>query len=582
MIRRASRSFGAAALAAALALPALAHAQPVSIERGVRAGKLWCFPLSTDSSTFVYVPGGARLANDERGRAQFSFVRYVVNTVGDSAGASSVTEARGGGVLHFLVELDTPAADVKDAEAALRESTGNDRAVVRGPILLDDGRYLLVSSILQPGEASERTHVLATGRAPVLEGNRLALSFDLDPQRATLLMRSFEMSTPDVSLVFDLSFSGLSDAYDAELTVDWAQVRKSAAFKAGGSAYFCSADIDVAFDDLRRNQAIQLRTAGNHPATEGLVSNVYAKVLDLLFKPVEPERVPESQKGGLFDALAGMFGRGGLLSSRKLTGFGAELAYQLRDVKSEGRSVMTFHSRSLVQRHALVTFNLGDFPQRFGNDPDHFRTVNLGDPAFQQREVQVGLDGALLPELSNAINNITVTLRKSHANGEQTVREVVLDGSNAKSAPGQLRMVYGWNGDADRLAWLGYEYRTRWSFRGGGVYETPWRRSEAPMIDLFAPYERRTVQFAGDPAALKARGVRAVVVEVAYPFFGEQRRPQIVLRPGDPIDEKRVEITLPLGQPQYDVTLTWQLEGSQRLQATRHESSGLVFVDEFP
>jgi hypothetical protein len=102
------------------------------------------------------------------------------------------------------------------------------------------------------------------------------------------------------------------------------------------------------------------------------------------------------------------------------------------------------------------------------------------------------------------------------------------------------------------------------------------------MIDLFAPYERRIVQLAGDSAVLRARGVRAVVVEVDYPFFGERRRPQMVVRPGDAIDEKRVEVTLPLGQPEYEVTMTWQLASSQRLTAKRRDSSGLVFVDDMP
>ena len=102
------------------------------------------------------------------------------------------------------------------------------------------------------------------------------------------------------------------------------------------------------------------------------------------------------------------------------------------------------------------------------------------------------------------------------------------------------------------------------------------------MIDLFAPYERRSIQLAGDPSVLKTRGVRAVVVEIEYPFFSERRRPQLVLRPEEPLDQKRVEVTLPLGQPAYDVTLTWQLAGGERLTAKRHESSGLVFVDEIP
>jgi len=359
-------------------------------------------------------------------------------------------------------------------------------------------------------------------------------------------------------------------------------VRKSKSFSAGGSVYFVGADIEVAFDELRRNNAIQLRTSGTNAASEALLTTVYQRLLGLMFKPVEPDRVPNANRGNLFDALGAMMSSKGPLSSRKLLGFGGSVGYQMRDLKSEGRSVLSFNHRATVERHAMIAFNLGDFEREHGADPAYFRTVNLGDPAFSQREIQVGVDGALLPELKQAINSITVTMRKTHGNGQQTLRELVLDRTSAIDTPGKLKMVYGWNGDSDRIAWLGYEYRTRWSFKGGGVFETPWARSDAPMIDLFAPYERRIVQLAGDSEVLRARGVRAVVVEVDYPFFGERRRPQMVVRPGDAIDEKRVEVTLPLGQPEYEVTMTWQLASSQRLTAKRRESSGLVFVDDMP
>jgi hypothetical protein len=79
-----------------------------------------------------------------------------------------------------------------------------------------------VSSILDPTGSGAEKKILATGRAPVMEHNALAFSFDLDPQHATLLLQSLAMSTPDVSLVFDMTFEGLTNAYDAELTVDWA------------------------------------------------------------------------------------------------------------------------------------------------------------------------------------------------------------------------------------------------------------------------------------------------------------------------------------------------------------------------
>jgi hypothetical protein len=90
------------------------------------------------------------------------------------------------------------------------------------------------------------------------------------------------------------------------------------------------------------------------------------------------------------------------------------------------------------------------------------------------------------------------------------------------------------------------------------------------------------VQLVGDRGVLKTKGVRAVIVQLDYPFFGERRRPQMVVRPEETIEEKQVEITLPLGQPEYDYVVTWQMEGNKRLTDKRRDSSGLVFVDELP
>ena len=572
----------AAVFGLAAALPPAAGAQQILIDRGIRAGELWCFPLQTDLQTYVYLPTGAKLATDEAGNPQFSFVRYVVNRPSEGEGETTITEADGGGVLHFLVLYETPQEWIDEAQRVLRQRLEDDEIILRGPLVFEDGRYNLVSSIIRDDESGGR-QILATGRAPVLEGNRLALSFDLDPERATLLLESFKMATPDVSLVFDMNFSGLTDAYEARLTVDWSEVRSSKSFAAGGSVYFVSADVEAAFDQLRRDNAIRLESAGSDANMEALLQHVYDKLLELMFRQVEPESVPEEQRGGLMDALTSLIDtRSGALSSRNTTGFGAYVGFQLKEMKSEGLSVLDFNHRATVQRHSLITFNIGDLHSRHGDDPNYFRTVNLGDPAFSQREIHVAVDGALLPEFDRYINSVTVTLRKQHQNGAETLRELVLDREAVEEAGGDLRMVYGWDGDADRLEWLNYDYRTRWSFQGGGAYDTDWRTSDAAMIDLFAPYERRVVEVIGDNELLAESGVRAVVVRLTYPFFSEQGSEKVVIRPERDQEDQQVEVTLPLGQYAYDYEITWMLGEDGRKTSSGSDDTGVIFVDEIP
>jgi hypothetical protein len=570
----------AAAVALVLATAGLARAQQVSLEDGVRAGGLWCFPLTANPKQYVYLPSAVRLATTDAGRPQFSFVRYVVNAAG--TGADSVTAAGGGGILHFLVVMETPAAAVRAAQQELQRLRHDGPVELTSPMIFSDGRYTLVSSVLSPAGGSPEKHVLATGRAPVLEGNNLAFSFDLDPQHATLLLQSLAMTTPDVSLVFDMTFAGLTAAYDAELSVDWAEVRKSESFQAGATVYYVGADVERAIDELRRTNAVKLRTRGESAPTQGLVDAAYSKLMEMLFRPVEPERAPEKDKGGLLDMLSGMFDpKKASDAQRAYSGFGAHVGYQWKQIKTEGTSVLTFQHRASVERHSFITFNIGDFYRRFGRDGEIFRTVNLGDAAFQQREVRVNVDGGLASEFDRYVNAVTVTLRKQHQNGETTVQEVVIDRASLPKAS-EMRMVYGWQGDDDRVAWLQYEYRTRWSFQGGGTYQTEWARTDVPMIDVFAPYQRQTVRVTGSAAALKDKKVRSVAVEVEYPFFGSSRRQQVVMRPEDAAEPAPVQITLPLNQFEYGYVITWQLEGGRRVTAKGRDTSGIVFVDELP
>lgn len=563
------------------ATPDALLAQQVLVDRGVRAEGLWCFPVAADPGAWLYVPDTAGLATGAGGEPEFSLVRYVLEGPAGEAGADSITRAGGGGVLHFLVLYETAPERVRAAEAELRRRFDDDELQVRGPVLFDEGRYTLISSIVRAGDDSHAgVRALASGDAPLLEGNRIALSFDLEPEKAGLLMQSLSMGTSDISIAFDMGFEGLADSYDAEVVVDWSRIHERIGGSVGGSIYFVGVDVEAMVDEMFQDGTIELRSRGTDATMEALLDRAYARVIELLFDPVSTEELPTEQQGGLNDALRTLTGQGGLMSGGQTTGFGIHVGFEYRKTRTEGTTVLRFDHAGTVRRRALMTFNLGDLYRVHGDDPRFFRAVNLGDPTFQQREIRVAVDGSLLPEFDRLVNSVTVTLRKRHGSGEDTVRELVLDGTSATAL--DHRLVYGWQQDHDRLDWLEYEYRTQWSFEGGGRMASDWARTSAAMIDLFAPYRRRTVQLVGDAQGLAAHDVRAVVVQVSYPFFGEIRREQQVVRVDSGQVPEPFEITLPLGQLEYEYAVTWILEGDRRLTSSGRDSTGIVFIDELP
>jgi hypothetical protein len=553
------------------------HAQQIMVDRGVQAAGLWCFPVYGDSTQYKYLPSQARLGLDADSLPQFSFLRYI--TEKPSAGSNTITEAGGGGIVNFLVLYDTPEKHLAEATAFLQKKFDNKEIKISGPVPFDRGRYMLVSSILLGNK--EKQELLGVGEAPILENSRIAFSFEVDPMRSKLLLESFKMKTPDISLIFELGFSGLTDSYQAELSVDWTEVRKSQSFGAGASVYFIGADVEMGFDELMRHNAIRLNTVGSNESMEGLLNTVYSKLLDLMFKRVEPESVPSDARGGLYDALAAATGPNGPLGSRKTTGFGLNVSYQLKELKTTGQSNLFFRGRSTVQRNHFIAFNIGDLYKRYGKDERFFRDVPLYDPAFQQRYVHIGVDGSLEKEFDRMVNNVTVKIRKKHGNGEETIKEVLINRNVFRDSTGQFKVIYLNRGDADMVAWLEYEFQTVWQFVGGGTYTTDWTPSHAAMINLYAPFERRQISLEGDLEGIMA-DCRAISVRIEYPFFSEQRKDDHTLRLKDNLAEKGFEVTLPKGKEEIDYQVVWIRKDGSRITSSGKDRIGLIFIDELP
>jgi hypothetical protein len=570
----------------------VAKAESLQIDHGQRAAGLWCFPLADRSHEWKYLPSTAKLATDASNKPEFSFIRYVKGDPnGGTADPQTITEAEGGGVLHMLALYETDPHQVQEAQAELQRAIKDNDLKLVGPVVFESGRYFVISSILPTTPDADTTaspvrHFLNSGAAPVLEGNRIALSFALDKTQSGLLNQSFKMANPDVSLVFDMEFSGLADPYDATITVDWSEVQKSEKFSAGGKIWFIGADVKVAIDDLIRNGAIKVTSSGENATMEGLLNTAYAKIVDLLFAPKRDDQPAPANTNPLDTLLTavglGASGQGGA------SWFNLYGSYQLKDLHSSGRTVISLNHQNLVHRHTLLTVNVGPLYTKFGKNDAYFSVVNvMEDPVFQKRTISVSVDGSLLPEFQKYVDSVTVSLRKTHPDGTVTLGETVITKNTAatavaSAAGGNLGLTYGYAQDTDREAWLKYEYRTRWNFQGGGSYDTPWVTTDNPMITVFAPYERRIVKIVGDPGQLKAHGVVYVSVRVSYPFFGSEKSQQATFRVGTELIDSSMEVTLPANQFTTTVKTTWHFAGDHETVTTRDDSSGLLLLDELP
>lgn len=551
--------------------------QQILIDQGIQVEGLWCFPIHNQPNVYKYLPTNVRLALDEQQLPKFSYMRYMMEKPG-SNNLASISQANGGGILHFLVLYDTPGAQIKTAEQALREHLNNEEIQLMGPVIFDSGRYVLVSSILLPN-GEQQKHLIGTGEAPILENSRIAFSFEVDPMRSKLLMESFKMATPDISLNFELSFSGLSGAYNAELTINWEEINKSHSFGAGGSFYFVGADVEANLQELTRNNAIQLKTFGENNVMDGLLNTVYNKLIGMLFEPVEAEKVPEKEKGSLSEAISSLFGSRGFLGQAS-TGFGLSAFYRCKDLQTSGNSVLKFQGRSTTQRKHFLTFNIGDLYTKYGKDKRFFKDIPLWDPSFQKREVFVGIDGKLEKEFNQMIQSVTINLKKEHQNGVITAKELVIDQQRFQDSLGRFSMQYLNQEDQDLLAWRHYDYQTIWKFNGGGSLSTKWLPDSTAMINLYTPFRRRKIELEGDLVILSEKGIKALSVKIEYPFFGETKQERQTIRLQDNLSKKCFEITLPNEVEEVEYTITWFKKDGTRQHRKGKDVYGLIFIDE--
>lgn len=551
-------------------------AQQIQIDRGLRVADLWCFPLLEDPTAYLYLPSTGRLATDESGDPEFSLIRYVDNSAGDSSN-HTISQASGGAVLHFLITYETPESQVSEAERLLKEKLENEDIKLKGPVIFTKGKYHLISSIINE-EGTRHARLLASGSAPVLEGSRLALSFPLSPERSKLLLESFQMQNPDISISFEMEFDGLTDAFQAKMTVNWSDIQKAQGYKAGGSIYFVKAEVEAQIEEHLKNNAIKLTTLGSDANMESLINRVYEKIVDMLYNPVTPSEVPQS--GGLGDAISSLLS--GSQGENNPSGFGLGVGYKYKNIQAHGNSVMDFNSRATVARNHFITFNIGSLFQQYGDDPRFFKTINLDDPDFKQREIYVSMDGELIGEFDKMLNSVTVVLVKGHQSADTTVKELLLR-SETLANNHQLKMIYGSREDHDRSQWLNYQYRTIWQFQGGkDDYITDWQSQSAAMINLYVPYQRRKIALSGDMQLLEAQGIRAVIVDIQYPFFDQKRTFRKVIRTSSETVDTQVEITVPLDAYAYDYQLTWVGSDGQRISTSGQDDLGILFIDELP
>lgn len=557
-------------------------AQTVFIDQPIQAGDLLVFPHITDSTKFYYLPNKLSLGTTLSGLPQFSFLRYVQN-VKTKPGTEQVVEGDGGGIVHALIELKVTENQIARAQSVLRSKTKNESATIVGPIIYKGGTFSLVSSFAEEGSEFTKK-VVGVGRAPVFVGNKAACSIRLTKLGAKILWESCQTPTPDLSFSFVMDFTGYRSPMQARVEVDWDKVYKHEEFDIGVKVGFppyvsAGADIKMAFDELREDGTIKVTNFGADDKMEGMLDAAYKKILDMMFSPFSMPSTDPSTIEQIANGIATV-GKS-LTSNSSMVSF--NFAYELKEQKKSGRYVID------LSKATTETVNFR-FDENLGSDvaqcKDCFRSVNLDDPFYKQRELLVSIDGLNSDQFKKYINFVTVSMKKTHGNGAVTYDELRIAEKEFKEAQGNpFRLLYGWKdkGDNDRDKWLQYEYETKWSFFGDHEVTKTWSTSDQLGLNLAPPFHPVSVSVEADPKLLQDSKIRVATVKFFYDYGAGEKEEQVTIKGTQEVPAALAEFMLKQSKYEYEYEIVWRLFGNKSVSSGRKKSSdSLLYVDEIP
>ncbi len=528
-------------LAASL-LPSVLRAEVLLDVEPIQVPNALLFRDHADPHGYHYMPLGPRIAAWPDGVPKFSFIQYVRS-------GKDIT----GGILHFLCTFGLTPEELNQARRELAKTDKDGK--ILGPVMFTKGDFHLISASAGEGGVFARK-VAGTGKAPLLAGSEAAVSIALTEEGSTLLMNSFKQPTSDVSVQFVLTYQGLTPAYQAKLTVDWEKVYDHKEFKMSAGNFLVSAQIQKVYAELREQGAIKLDVIGEDTKMDELLETAYNTITKMMFdaKPVKAEDIGKSQASTGSNWLGKLFGQ-------------AHMGFYQKTVKMTGKYTVDLTRRKRDSREIPLTGNIGHFYKEHGKSPDLFAVVDLDDPTFEERTINVILDGEDLDTFKQFVNFAGITFKKEYEDPDMksVTEDLVFDKTKFGQNGNKLSLKYRRKGDATEK-WLQYQYKPLWSYNGGLEVDGDWITTDQPVVTLTPPHRYRYIEVLADEENMTARGVIRVAVQFRHKNFGRELRKEVVLRKGEPLNIQYVYFHEP-DNLEYEFNVTWLLKDSTRVSS---------------
>lgn len=521
-----------------------------------------CFPAATkdpakQSKNYYYLPADPKVSRDKDGTPKFSMVRFVT----DKSKADGGTE---GAIIHFLVEYGLDKKQQKEVAKLLKKKVKG--AKLKGAVPLETGAegnsFNVVSATLT--DKGFTSTLVTSGKAPVMEGQKVAVAARLDAYGATLLAKSLEQPTTDISVVFDLKYVVKLPAYDVQVKINYdkyheiekeyteTREKKVKTKRYWNPKWYNPLNISTkktttlteeeqtrALDFLTETGVVTFDYVQHVPDADkeivesGLHKIVLESFFDMQNRLGEPTDEELSDEGDSeSDKAAEEQRRKNAAKARNYK----YTVFQRKEIKRT--STQTLNLKKVIARyeHHTMTGNVGTWYAKYKDNPKLVTEVNLDDPFFQRRELRFVIGLTAYDIFEQMVNYATVQVRVPRKDQRPFIDELTIDKKYLEENGQTAMLSYARMGDDEQI----YDYAVQWSLRGGHLYPAKpvWKKGELMTVDLTAPIQPVTIEAEADLDELEELGVARVSVELRYKRFGKQY-----------IDKKGFALSPGVGEP---------------------------------
>lgn len=493
------------------------------------------------SNKYYYLPVNLHLSQRPDGTPEFLFLKFTTEATGGVSGA----------LMHFLMEWDLSPAQMQELKSKLGAQVKNAEVAGAVPLTQDTangGSFQIVSATLSDKGLAQA--VVTSGKAPLVPGGKAAAASRLSADGAQLLAATFEKarSITDLSLALNYGYETIAPAAKGTITFDWSKLEKeSESLRAEYSRkqtgtrktsdcfiIFCASSsrptYSYSYDEVRNQyKFLEEKQIVKLDWMESRNDERIAKVREAFFQYFLTSMTEKTQQPADVPPPAAEKKDDQTPNIRQGNGYHFSQSSMKKSFQRKTQ-VMSLSARMAYKSEFQIVGNLASWYNGVRDNPKCVAAVNLNDRFFQHRDIHFILDLDGKEMFDEAVNYVTVSVRKLRDSGTPFEDRVTIDAKYMKEKGINATVSYARGEDKNPDT---YQWMAQWSLKGGKVYpEKPeWVDGTFDGVTLKPPVVPRVIEVEGDLKEMEASEISRVTIQIHYPQFGQEAEENIALSP---------------------------------------------------